>query len=137
MSTIHKQMASTIETNTTSTTSTSTPSTSDTPQEDTPAVQFLKAHGVGFTVHQYDYLEKGGMYLGRRGRRGRREEGEGRRGRGEGGERGGRGEKGEERGESCSLLFVGTTRSSSELGVDEHTVVKTLVFVCLFLFLLF
>jgi Cys-tRNA(Pro) deacylase len=46
----------------------------------TPAVRFLKAHGVAFEPLLYDYVEKGG-----------------------------------------------TKRSSAELGVDEHHVVKTLV----------
>jgi Cys-tRNA(Pro) deacylase len=48
---------------------------------DTPATMFLKAHGVAYTEHNYDYVEHGG-----------------------------------------------TTVSSSSLGVDEHHVVKTLIF---------
>ncbi|MBS1191356.1 MAG: ybaK [Rhodocyclaceae bacterium] len=48
---------------------------------ETPATKFLRAHGVAFTNHLYDYEEHGG-----------------------------------------------TRVSSRELGVDEHAVVKTLVF---------
>ena len=47
----------------------------------TAAIRFLRAKGVAFEPHAYDYVEKGG-----------------------------------------------TARSSAELGVDEHSVVKTLVF---------
>ncbi|HET7524808.1 MAG TPA: aminoacyl-tRNA deacylase [Burkholderiaceae bacterium] len=46
----------------------------------TPATQWLRAHGVAFSEHVYDYVERGG-----------------------------------------------TTESARALGVDEHTVVKTLV----------
>lgn len=48
---------------------------------ETPATRFLKQHGVTFTLHPYDYEEKGG-----------------------------------------------TKVSSQKLGVDEHQVIKTLVF---------
>ena len=48
---------------------------------ETPATQFLRQHGVAFTLHPYDYEEHGG-----------------------------------------------TRVSSQKLGVDEHEVVKTLVF---------
>ncbi len=48
---------------------------------ETPATQFLKQHGVAFTLHPYDYEEHGG-----------------------------------------------TKVSSQKLGVDEHVVIKTLVF---------
>ena len=48
---------------------------------ETPATQFLKQHGVDFTLHPYDYEEHGG-----------------------------------------------TKVSSQKLGVDEHQVIKTLVF---------
>jgi Cys-tRNA(Pro) deacylase len=48
---------------------------------ETPATQFLKQHGVEFTLHPYDYEEHGG-----------------------------------------------TKVSSQKLGVDEHVVIKTLVF---------
>lgn len=47
----------------------------------TPAIRFLRAQGIAYEPHLYDYVEKGG-----------------------------------------------TSRSSAELGVDEHAVVKTLVF---------
>ncbi len=47
----------------------------------TPAIRFLRAQGIAYEPHLYDYVEKGG-----------------------------------------------TARSSEELGVDEHAVVKTLVF---------
>ncbi|MBK7878346.1 MAG: Cys-tRNA(Pro) deacylase [Planctomycetes bacterium] len=47
----------------------------------TPAIRFLRAQGIEYEPHLYDYVEKGG-----------------------------------------------TSRSSEELGVDEHAVVKTLVF---------
>lgn len=48
---------------------------------ETPATQFLEAHGVAFTLHPYDYEDRGG-----------------------------------------------TKASSEKLGVDEHAVIKTLVF---------
>ena len=48
---------------------------------ETPATQFLEAHGVAFTLHPYDYEDRGG-----------------------------------------------TKVSSEKLGVDEHAVIKTLVF---------
>lgn len=47
---------------------------------ETPATQFLRRHGVGFTEHPYEYVDHGG-----------------------------------------------TAESSRQLGVDEHSVVKTLV----------
>ena len=34
----------------------------NTNEQDTPAVQFLKNNNVEFSVHRYEYLEKGGMY---------------------------------------------------------------------------
>ena len=48
---------------------------------ETPATRFLSEHGVSFTIHQYEYEERGG-----------------------------------------------TSVSSAKLGVDEHAVIKTLVF---------
>jgi Cys-tRNA(Pro) deacylase len=47
---------------------------------ETPATQWLRGHGIGFTEHPYDYVEHGG-----------------------------------------------TAESARQLGVDEHSVVKTLV----------
>ncbi len=47
---------------------------------ETPATTFLRQHGVSFTEHLYDYVERGG-----------------------------------------------TAESAKQLGVDEHSVVKTLV----------
>lgn len=58
-------------TNTTTNTSTTTTDTStdtntnikeqNTNEQETPAIQFLKQNNVDYAIHQYEYLEKGGM----------------------------------------------------------------------------
>jgi hypothetical protein len=37
---------------------------------DTPATLFLKAHGVAYTEHEYDYVEHGGTEVSSRARGG-------------------------------------------------------------------